>query len=162
MAENKQVPTWQDYMGQMPTKNINAPYAPGTKTMDHLQMDSANRRHAAEMALGRDRLALQKWEAQMRFNLDMMEFEALKAARAEEASLKRDYYGLDRDKWEWEKDMYNQQAPGGGSPALSGGYSGGTTPGQAVSDFSVRDVSEAVPKEQRMRYAPQSPALEGR
>ena len=50
--------------------------------MDHLNMDSANRRHAQSLAVERERIALSKWETQMRQNLSMMEFEALQAERA--------------------------------------------------------------------------------
>ena len=158
MTEQKQVPVWHDYLRQMPTSQIDVPYAPGTKTMQHKEMDSANRRHAAEMSLGRDKLSLQKWEAQMRLNLNMMEFEALKAARSEEQGLKRDYYDLERERWEHERDQYSQPAlDSRGQPTLSGGYLGGMTPGQAVTDFSVRDVFDATTRDDRMKYVHKSP-----
>ena len=91
----QQAPNWKDHLGQIPVNNISAPYAAGTKTMDHLNMDSANMRHSQSiasqekmhsqsLALDRERLALQQWEAQMRMNLEYMEFEANKAALEEQ------------------------------------------------------------------------------
>ena len=142
MAENKQVPVWQDYAAQMPTPQPQAPYAAGAKTMRSKEMDSANRRHAAEMALGQQRLALQKWEAQMRFNLNLMEFEALKAARLEDQSLARDKFGFDRERWEWEKSQANQLGGfGWGSPNPIIGGANNIVSGNVI-----------TPKEQNQMY----------
>lgn len=136
----QQAPNWKDHLGQIPVNNISAPYAAGTKTMDHLNMDSANMRHSQSiasqekmhsqgLALDRERLALQQWEAQMRMNLEYMEFEAYKAE-------------LER-KW----------AGGGtsnGNNTLIGGYVGGLTPNQAINDFSVADVYGATTRDERI------------
>ena len=154
--KTKRAANWQDHLGALTggSKPMSSPFG-GQKTMRHKEMDSANKRHAQQMALERERLALSKWETEMRMNLNMMEFEALKASRAQDYGLKRDYFDLDREKWEWERDQYGRGASdslsGGGQAALKGGYIGGYTPGQAVQDYSVGDVFRATTRDERMK-----------
>lgn len=109
----QQAPTWKDHLGQIPSSQVNAPYAPGTKTLGTKQMESAERQAAADRALRR-------WEAQMRLNLNMMELEAKKRADAE--ALAYNYARLD-----WEKEQFNRQwdAAGANSNPLGLSANGG-------------------------------------
>jgi hypothetical protein len=90
-------PTWKDHLGTIPVGKAALPYAGGTKTMDWQNMEAANQRHASslasqegmfaqEMALKRQQLALDQWEAQQRWAINWLEHEALKAASAQVGS----------------------------------------------------------------------------
>lgn len=140
MAEQK-APNWKDHLSSIPTNTANAPYKSGTKTLGAKELAAANARHAAEMALQREKLALSQWETQMRHNLSMMEFQALQADRA------RGWDFADRELALKYQPNPADGGAGGLSPqigAFSGGYFGGLTPAQAINDFSVRNVIEAT------------------
>ncbi len=90
----RQVPGWQDHLGQVEShaqQRLPAPFAPGTKTMRRHEMDSANRRHAADLAaqmqMHNDRMAMQKWAAEMDYELQLMQMQAAKAASQDGHSL---------------------------------------------------------------------------
>jgi len=140
MAENKQVPMWQDYLGQMPTNNIQAPYAAGTKTLGHLEMDSANRRAAQALA------SQEKMQA--------MSIASQQAMHRDDIALSREDLELRRAAQLWEQNYkmltYEaaqaalQQATGQLSQYPTGGYYSGQTPGSAINDFSVKNVFDAT------------------
>ncbi len=151
MAEQKQVPMWQDYLGQMPVNNIQAPYAAGTKTMDHLNMDSANARHSQsiasqermqalslaaqqrmhgdEMGLKREDLELRRWAIQMEHNYKMMTYEAAQAA------------------------LQKSSNTGG----AFGDIFGGLTPGQWGNEISIRDVLQGTGVSERRKNPQPTP-----
>ena len=94
-------PNWQDYLTQMQQmvglRDDISPMPAGTPTMDYINMESANRRHAQalaaeqamhaqSLALEQQKLALSNWEAQQRWTLAYMEYEAKKAADAAAAA----------------------------------------------------------------------------
>ena len=100
MAE-KQVPTWQDYSGQVAAsrpERIPAPFAGGTPTMRNLEMQSANARHAADlaaqMAMHRDKMSLEQQKMafnqmawQMEHDLALMEKQAVQQAEIESQAI---------------------------------------------------------------------------
>ena len=100
MAEQR-APNWVDYLGQASKLRQSAgttpPYAPGTKTMRHQEMKSREKiaqsqiasqekMHSQNMALQREKLALEKWNLENQWKYNWLQFEAMQSLEQETAA----------------------------------------------------------------------------
>ncbi len=128
--QEKRSPNWMNHLSNLvgqAQKPAPGPFPGGTKTMRHKEMDSANERHAKDIALAEKKLSqdyslqmkqmeLQRYIHDSRLAMDKAAHDALyKLSWAEFGEGQRRFdltHGLNRDIFDWEKSQDELEHPG--------------------------------------------------